>query len=75
MDLKKEMTPEEFQEFVIARLAHMDTAMMTILDMQFTIMKKMGVDQVEIKRLLKKVVKDSARFVDFYDLTDDSGLL
>jgi hypothetical protein len=71
MELRKKMTQDEFQDFVIARLANLDTSLMSILAMQFSILKKLGVEQSEINRLLQKVVNDSARFVDFYDLSED----
>jgi hypothetical protein len=71
MALQKKMNQEEFQDFVIARLANMDTLFHSMLELQIQVMKKLGTDEVEIKRIVNKIISDSARFVDFYDFTED----
>jgi hypothetical protein len=71
MALQKKMNQEEFQDFVIARLANMDTLFLSMLELQIQVMKKLGTDEVEIKRIVNKIISDSARFVDFYDFTED----
>ncbi len=71
MALQKKMNQEEFQDFVIARLANMDTLFNSMLELQIQMMKKLGAGDDEIKQIVKKIVNDSARFVDFYDFTED----